>query len=407
MKNKWITVVGIGEDDLDGLAPAARAVVEQADVLVGGERHLSKVAVSDETRIDWTGGFEAAFDAMQQHSGKRVVVLASGDPLNFGVGNNVIRRFGIETVTILPTPGAFSLACARMGWPLADVRCLTVHGRALAAVNLHLVEGQRLLILSRDAGTPGELAELLTTRGFGPSAVTVLANMGGEDSRQDGTAEAWTDDPGADLNTIAVHCQAGDDCQRGAWSRVPGLPDDAFEHDGQITKREVRAATLARLAPLPGRVLWDVGAGAGSIAIEWLRCEPSAKAVAIERSPVRAARIKRNSEALGVPGLVIVEGAAPDVLSDIDLAPDVVFVGGGVSVPGLLNACWQALQAGGRLVANGVTVEAEQALLEFQKEFGGDLVRLAISRANPVGAQGNLTAIKPMMAVTQLVTEKE
>lgn len=406
MKNKWITVVGIGEDGLDGLAPAARAVVEQADVLAGGERHLSKVAVGDEIRIDWTDGFDAAFDAMQQHSGKRVVVLASGDPLNFGVGNNVIRRFGIETVTIIPVPGAFSLAAARLGWPLADVRCLTVHGRALSAVNLHLVDGQRLLILSRDAGTPGELAALLTDRGFGPSAVTVLANMGGEDTRQDGTAADWSHTPGSDLNTIAVHCRAGDDCDQRAWSRAPGLPDDVFEHDGQITKREVRAATLARLAPLPGRTLWDVGAGAGSIAIEWLRSEPSAKAVAFERDAERAARIARNAETLGVPGLKIVEGGAPDVFSDIGHAPDVVFVGGGVSVPGLLEACWQALAAGGRLVANGVTVEAEQALLSFQNEFGGDLVRLAISRARPLGGQGNLTIIKPMMAVTQLVTEK-
>ncbi len=407
MSEKWITVVGIGEDGLDGLVQAARAVVESAEVLVGGERHLSKVPVGDEIRIDWTDGFEAAFDAMEQHMGQRVVVLASGDPLNFGIGSNVIRHFGTGPVTVLPAPGAFSLACARMGWSLADVRCLTVHGRALAAVNLHLVSGQRLLILSRDAGTPTELAALLTARGFGPSALTVLANMGGEDIRQDGTAQAWAHLPGGDLNTIAVDCLAGDDSDRGAWTRVPGLPDESYEHDGQITKREVRAATLARLAPLPGRVLWDVGAGAGSIAIEWLRCEPSAKAVAFERNPERAARIARNAETLGVPGLKIVEGEAPAVLSGLAPAPDVVFVGGGVSVPGLLEACWQALPAGGRLVANAVTVEAERALLAFQNEFDGELVRLAISRARPMGAKGNLTVIKPMMAVTQLITEKE
>lgn len=407
MSEKWITVVGIGEDGLDGLAPAVRILVESADVLLGGERHLSKVPEGGEVRISWADGFEAAFDAMEQHSGKRVVVLASGDPLNFGVGNNVIRRFGTAPVTILPAPGAFSLAAARMGWPLADVRCLTVHGRALEAVNLHLVEGQRLLILSRDRATPAELAALLTARGFGPSTLTVLANMGAEDTRQDGTAASWPHPPGGDLNTIAVDCRAEEDSDRGAWPRVPGLPDDAFEHDGQITKREVRAATLARLAPLPGRVLWDVGAGAGSIAIEWLRCEPSAKAVAFERDPARVARIGRNAKNLGVPGLKIIEGEAPGVLSGFDPAPDVVFVGGGVSVPGLLEACWKAMSGGGRLVANAVTVEAEHALLEFQKEFGGDLVRLAISRARTMGASENLTVIKPMMAVTQLVTEKE
>jgi precorrin-6Y C5,15-methyltransferase (decarboxylating) len=404
MSDTWITVVGLGEDGLDGLAPASRAAVERAEVLVGGERHLAKVPAGDEIRIDWTDGFETAFDTMQQHAGKRVVVLASGDPLNFGIGNNVVGRFGIEHVTILPHPGAFSLAAARMGWSLADTRCLTVHGRALAAVNLHLVAGRRLLILSRDGDTPAELADLLVARGFGPSAITVLANMGGEDTRLDGTAADWTHGPVADLNTIAVDCRADDGADTKAWSRAPGLPDDAYQHDGQITKREVRAATLARLAPLPGRTLWDVGAGAGSVAIEWLRCEPSAKAVAIERDPVRAARIARNAETLGVPNLQIIEGAAPAVLGTIGLAPDVVFVGGGVSNPGLLDACWQALSGGGRLVANAVTIEAEQALLQFQNEFGGDLVRLAISRAAPLGA--GLRTFKPMMDVTQLISDK-
>ena len=406
MSNKWITVVGIGEDGLDGLAPAARAAVEAADVLVGGARHLSKVPVGREIRIDWTDGFETAFDAMEQYAGGRVVVLASGDPLNFGVGANVVRRFGIEPVTILPAAGAFSLAAARMGWPLAETRCLTVHGRALAAVNLHLAAGQRLLILSRDAGTPAELAALLTARGFGPSAMSVLANMGAEDTRKDGTAAAWNHAPGGDLNTIAVDCRAADGADDKAWSRAPGLPDEVYEHDGQITKREVRAATLAKLAPLPGRVLWDIGAGAGSIAIEWLRCEPSAKAVAVERDPMRAARIARNAEALGVPSLKIVEGEAPAVLSDIEPAPDVVFVGGGVATPELLEACWRALPGPGRLVANGVTLAAERALLRFQNEFGGDLVRLSISRAAPLGGAETLKAFKPMMDVTQLISDK-
>lgn len=411
MSKKWITVVGLGEDGLDGLAPASRAAIDVADVLVGGARHLSKVPAKapggNEIRIDWTDGFDAAFDAVEQHSGKQVVVLASGDPLNYGVGANVVRRFGMEPVTILPAPGAFSLAAARMGWPLADAKCLTVHGRPLSAVNLHLVAGQRLLILSRDKDTPKELAEVLTARGFGPSAMSVLANMGGDEIRRDGTAANWNHAPASDLNTIAVDCRAVDDADASAWSRVPGLPDDAFEHDGQITKREVRAATLSRLAPLPGRVLWDVGAGAGSVAIEWLRAEPSAKAFAIERDPVRAARIKRNADTLGVPSLKIVEGEAPRVLSDIDLSPDVVFLGGGVSAPGLLEDCWQALGSDGRLVANAVTVEAEQALLQFHNEFGGDLTRLSISRTGPVGPKGGLQAFKPMMNVTQLVVEKK
>jgi precorrin-6B C5,15-methyltransferase / cobalt-precorrin-6B C5,C15-methyltransferase len=404
MSDKWITVIGIGEDGLDGLAPTTRALVAAANVLVGGERHLSKVPLGDEIRIDWSDGFDAALGEMESHAGKNVVVLASGDPLNFGVGATVVRRFGSDPVTFLPTAGAYSLAAARMGWSLPDTKCLTVHGRPLAAVNLHLVAGQRLLILSRDADTPTELAALLMARGFGPSAMTVLTNMGGEDTRQDGTAADWAHAPGADLNTIAVDCRAKDGVDRRAWSRAPGLPDDAFEHDGQITKREVRAATLARLAPLPGRVLWDVGAGAGSVAIEWLRSEPSAKAVAIERDPVRAARIARNAENLGVPNLKIVEGEALAVIADLTPKPDVVFVGGGVSDPEILKACWGALGRGGRLITNGVTVEAEQSMLQFQNEFGGDLVRLAISRTAPLGA--GLRTFKPMMEVTQLVAEK-
>jgi len=406
MKRKLINVIGIGEEGLDGLAPATRCLVERADVLVGGARHLSKVTIGNEIRINWADGFEAGLDAISKNSGESVVVLASGDPLNFGVGKNMIHRFGIGSVNIIPAPGAFSLAAARMGWSLPDVRCLTVHGRALSAVNLHLVEGERLLILSRDAATPAELAVSLVSKGFGPSDITVLASMGGEDARQDGTAASWVHQPGADLNTIAVLCRAGKNCQHRAWSRVPGLPDDVFEHDGQITKREVRAATLARLAPLPRRVLWDVGAGAGSIGIEWLRCEPSAKAVAIENDPDRVARIKRNAETLGVPGLRIIEGEAPNVFSDIDIPPDVVFLGGGVSIPGLLEACWGELSKGGRLVANGVTTEAEQTLLQFQKKYDGELVRFSISRSRLIGPVEKYSTLKPMMAVTQLVAEK-
>ena len=406
MIKKWISVIGIGEEGLDGLAATTRGLVESAEVLVGGERHLSKVTVGKEIRINWADGFEAGLDAISQNRRKSVVVLASGDPLNFGVGKNVINRFGIGLVNIIPAPGAFSLAAARMGWSLPDVRCLTVHGRALTAVNLHLVEGERLLILSRDAGTSAELAALLVSKGFGPSDITVLASMGGEDARQDGTAASWVNQLSADLNTIAVLCRAGKDCQYGAWSRVPGLPDDVFEHDGQITKREVRAATLARLAPLPRRVLWDVGAGAGSVGIEWLRCEPSAKAIAIENDPDRVARIKRNAETLGVPGLKIVEGQAPNVFSDIEIPPDVVFLGGGVSVPGLLEACWGELSNGGRLVANGVTAEAEQTLLQFQKKYDGDLIRFSISRSRLIGTVAKFSILKPMMAVTQLVVEK-
>ncbi|HIM41276.1 MAG TPA: precorrin-6y C5,15-methyltransferase (decarboxylating) subunit CbiE, partial [Rhodospirillales bacterium] len=374
--------------------------------LVGGERHLSKVPVGGEQRIDWDGDFDAAFDKIEKMKDRRVVVLASGDPLHYGVGVNIVRRFGADQVNVIPAPGAFSLAAADLGWPLADVKCLTVHGRALEAVTLYLTPGRRLLVLSWDGETPEKLAGLLTTRGFGPSRITVLGNLGGDDeTRTEGTAEKWTGETVPDLNTIAVECVAGDGAD--VLSRVPGLPDDAFEHDGLITKREVRAATLARLMPLPGQTLWDVGAGSGAVAIEWLRAEPSAKAFAVERDPKRAAVIARNAANLGVPELKIVEGEAPGILSGIETVPDAVFVGGGVSVPGLLEACWDALSPGGRLVANGVTLEAEQRLLFFQNEFGGDLTRMAVSRAAPVGPVGRLQTFQPLKQVTQLVTIKK
>ena len=401
-----ITVVGIGEDGLDGLIPKARGLIDEVEVLVGGERHLSKVPVGGEQRIDWDGDFDAAFDKIEKMKDRRVVVLSSGDPLHYGVGVNIVRRFGADQVNVIPAPGAFSLAAADLSWPLADVKCLTVHGRALEAVTLYLTPGRRLLVLSWDGETPEKLAGLLTARGFGPSRITVLGNLGGDDeTRTEGTAEKWTGKTVPDLNTIAVECVAGDGVD--VLSRVPGLPDDAFEHDGLITKREVRAATLARLMPVPGQTLWDVGAGSGAVAIEWLRAEPSAKAFAVERDPKRAAVIARNTANLGVPELKIVEGEAPGILSGIETVPDAVFVGGGVSVPGLLEACWDALSLGGRLVANGVTLEAEQRLLFFQNEFGGDLTRMAVSRAAPVGPVGGLHTFQPLKQVTQLVTIKK
>lgn len=399
-----LAVVGIGEDGLAGLPPAVRKVIEDADVLVGGARHLLKVPDGGHVRIDWKDGFEAAFAAIEKMDGKRVVILASGDPMNFGVGANVVRRFGADAVTILPAPGAFSLAAARMGWPLADVKCLTVHGRALAAVNLHMTPGRRLLVLSWDRETPGKLAEMLVARGFGPSPLVVLANMGGDETRLRATAETWTAADVGDLNTVAVECIAGKEADPAAWTRVPGLTEDAYEHDGLITKREVRAATLARLMPIPGQVLWDIGAGSGAIGIEWLRAEPNSEAFAIERNPGRAAVIAANAERLGVPKLKIVEGTAPGILTDIEMKPDAVFLGGGVSVPGLLEACFQALNPGGRLVANAVTIEAEQRLLAFQNEFGGDLTRLSIGRAAPIGSA---TAFRPFKQVTQLAAVKK
>ncbi|MEK9752423.1 MAG: precorrin-6y C5,15-methyltransferase (decarboxylating) subunit CbiE [Rhodospirillaceae bacterium] len=398
----WLTIVGIGEDGLDGLSAEALAAVEAAEVLVGGERHLAKAAGSNALKMGWGKDFEAGVEAIRAHEGKRIVVLASGDPMHYGAGATLVRRFGLGALRIIPTPGAFSLAAARMGWSLPDVTCLTVHGRALERVNLHLAPGARMIVLSWDGRTPGELAALLAAKGYGESRIQVFEHMGGADERHvEGTAVAWPRGEIAALNTVCVECVAGPDVR--AWSRAPGLSEDAFAHDNMITKREVRAVTLALLGPLPGETLWDIGAGSGTVAVEWLRLEPHARAVAIERDATRLANIRANAGALGVPELEIVEGSAPEALAGIGGAPDAVFVGGGVSDMAVLDAAWKHLKPRGRLVANAVTLDAQEALLAFRKVHGGELSRISVARE---GAVGRLAGFRPAMEVWQLRMEK-
>ena len=393
----WLTVIGIGEDGVDGLSPARLAEIAAAEVLIGGERHHGKVDNPTAECLDWGKGFKQALKEIEKRRGRNIVVLASGDPMNYGVGSVLARTFGEEAVIIHPAPGAFSLAAARMGWSIPDVETLTVHGRPLESLGRYVSPGARLLALTRDGDSPAEAARLLTGMGYGESRITVLEHLGGaREKRYGGTAESWNFGRAADLNTLAVECIAG----AGAvtLSRAPGLPDEAFEHDGQLTKSEVRAVTLSELCPLPGQVLWDIGAGSGSIAIEWLRLGGHRRAVAIEKNPDRAALIKGNAARLGTPELVVVEGAFAAVRGDIEYAPDAVFIGGGASDGNLLRDAWAALKPGGRMVVNGVSLEAEQALLAFRDEFGGSLRRISIERAAPIGS---LTAFRPLMTVTQ------
>jgi precorrin-6B C5,15-methyltransferase / cobalt-precorrin-6B C5,C15-methyltransferase len=393
--NRWLSLVGIGEDGLDGLAPQARARVDGAEILVGGERHLAFAPPSAAERMVWARPFHESFAKIEKLRGRRVTVLASGEPLWFGVGAKLAKMFGPAEIEIHPHVGAFSLAASRLAWPMERCAFVSIHGRALDTLARHLYPRAKLLILSADAASPAAIAAYLAARGFGDSALAVFERMGGpKEKRLDGTAKDWRHPPGDDLNLVAVACVAGAGAR---WlPTVGGLPDEAFEHDGQLTKREARALTLAHLAPFPGALLWDVGAGNGSVGIEWMRSVPRARAIAIERDPERAARIAINASALGVPEIEIVTGEAPLALAGLP-SPDAVFVGGGLSNPVLIEACWAALPAGGVFAANAVTLEGEAAIAGLHKRWGGETARLAASRAEKVGPYRGW---RPSMQVT-------
>ncbi|MEW1864546.1 precorrin-6y C5,15-methyltransferase (decarboxylating) subunit CbiE [Streptomyces sp. NPDC088194] len=394
-----MTVVGIGADGWDGLPEASRAALRAAHTLIGGPRQLDLLPPECAgQRVPWPSPLRPAVPALlAAHDGRAIAVLASGDPFFHGIGRALAEVLGPEALRVLPHPSSVSYACARLGWPVEDTAVVTLVGRPAAALAAALHHGRRLIVLSAGAATPGEVAALLRDRGFGPSRLRVLEQLGGARERvaADGTADGWPHAPGDPLNVVAVECRRAPDARR--LGAVPGLPDESYDHDGQLTKRHVRAVTLAALAPAPGELLWDVGGGSGSIAIEWMRTHPSCRAVGVERDPVRAARITANAARLGVPALRVVTGAAPAALAELP-SPDAVFVGGGLTAPGLLDACWDALPAGGRLVANTVTLESEALLAAHYRRRGGDLVRLSVAHAAPVGA---FTGWRQAMPVTQ------
>ncbi len=397
----WLSVLGLGEDGPAGLAPAARALLDRAEVLVGGARHLAMIPQDGRERLTWPSPLAPMIEEILARRGQTICVLATGDPLHYGIGATLAKRVPAAEMTVVPAPSAFSLACARMGWPRETVTCLSLHGRPLALLHPAVQPGARILALSNDAGTAAQVADLLKTRGYGDSRLCVLEHLGGpKEGRVEALAKDWDAPDLADFNTLAMACVAGPEAAY--LPRTPGVSDEAFRHDGQMTKREVRAATLAALAPAPGQLLWDVGAGCGSVAIEWLRADPRNRAVAIERSDERVALLAHNAVALGVPSVQIVTGAAPEALRGLE-PPDAVFLGGGLSAPGLIEACWTALGPGGRLVANAVTLEGEQALVAFRAAHGGELVRIAVSRARAVGP---FTGWRALMPVTQLQAVK-
>ncbi len=401
----WLSVIGMGDDGLLSIGDRARRLIEAADLVVGGARHLELIPDARGRRLAWRSPLALTLEDIEAHRGQNVVVLASGDPMWFGVGDLLARTFGADEIQILPSVSSFSLAAARLGWPLHEVETVSLHNQPVSALRRSLAPNIRLILLTRNGETAREVASILTEQGFGPSRMLVFEHLGGEKERRvEATADSWPADDMAALNVIAVECrQAPARLAPLHCSQAAGLPDDAFENDGMLTKQEVRAATLARLMPMPGQCLWDVGAGSGSIAIEWLRCSKRGRAVAIERDEERTNRIAGNAERLGTPELQIVGGKAPACLDNRLPSPDAIFIGGGITAPGMMDHCWNALDAGGRLVANVVTLEGERLLLDWQAEHGGDLVRIAISRAEKVGPY---LGWRPGMPVTQYAAVK-
>lgn len=392
---RWLALIGIGEDGLAGLSDVAVALLREAELVVGGKRHLmlARDAIRGKS-LSWPSPISEAFPEIVARRGRPVAVLASGDPFFYGIGKQLIEIVPADEILCLPQPSAFSLAAARLGWALQDTALITLHGRPLESIIRHLQPGARILALSWDGETPGRLSQLLTAKGLGMASLTVLEALGGPRERiRAALASAFAYADVEALNTVAVEVPAH--ASVAIPSLASGLEDSLFESDGQLTKREIRAVTLSSLAPRPGELLWDVGLGAGSIAIEWLLSHPSMRAVGIEERPERGERAARNATTLGTPELRIVTGRAPDAFAGLP-TPDAVFLGGGMCDAGVFEAAWAALKGGGRLVANAVTLRTEQRMLALQAELGGDLIRLAVSRAGPLGDDLGWTPARPV-----------
>jgi precorrin-6B C5,15-methyltransferase / cobalt-precorrin-6B C5,C15-methyltransferase len=407
--HKWLSVVGIGEDGLEGLGAIALSLIEQAEILVGGTRHLAMLTAGDRReQIVWSSPLDLTIDRILSLRGKAVCVLASSDPMCHGIGVTLLRHISITEMAIVPSPSAFSLACARLGWALADIETFSLTHRPVSILASALYPHARILVLSADKTTPARVAEFLTQAGFGQSQIAVLERMGGAQERwMEGIAHEktamWRTTEVDDLNTIAIACIPDSEAIANSPAiRTTGLPDAAYHHDGQLTKREVRAITLSSLAPVPGELLWDVGAGCGSIAIEWMRSHPRCRAIAIERKAARRKYITDNATALGVSGLKLVAGDAPAVLDGLP-QPDAIFIGGGATTEGLFEACWEVLHFGGRLVVNAVTLESEQKVLQWHQQYGGELLRIGIQHTEAIGS---FLTWKPAAPITQWVVTK-
>ena len=401
----WLSLVGIGEDGVSGLSPSARAALEGAQLIAGSTRTLALLPPHLHARsVKWPSPMMEFVDEMlARERGRAIVVLASGDPMFFGIGGSIARRIAAAEFVVHPQLSSFALACARLGWPHEETLALSVVSRSPDRLRAALFEGRRIIVLCEDGTSPAKLATLLVDAGFGRTTMTVFEALGGPHERRiDGAAASWRHARVGDLNLVALTVAAPNVAIEERLGCVPGLPDDAFVHDGALTKRDVRAIVLARLAPRPGELLWDVGAGSGSIAIEWMRAHPTCRAFAFERDATRAARIAANARTLGVPDLRVIGSAAPAAFAACE-RPQAIFIGGGVSAPGVLDAALASLASSGRLVANAVTLEAERVLLDAQATHGGELVRIAIDRAGPVGT---MQAWRPALPLVQWIVHR-
>ncbi|MEM1160612.1 MAG: precorrin-6y C5,15-methyltransferase (decarboxylating) subunit CbiE [Pseudomonadota bacterium] len=409
----WLTILGIGEDGMAGLSAAARRAVEEAEVIIGGERHHTLTPGLRAERLSWPHPFDALIDEIRARKGKRLVIIATGDPLWFSVGPRIARAIPPDEITFYPQLSAFQFAACRMGWSLADAETLTAHGRPAEQVIPYFWPGAKLLVLTSGAETPGALARMLAQRGYGESRMTVLGSLGGPaETRHEGLAADWgAADPADQLpafNTTAIEVLGAPGLLLG---RTPGLPDAAFRHDGKMTKQDVRAVTLARLIPARGEVLWDIGTGCGSVAIEWMRAAPDTVAVGFDPNPDRLAFARENARNLGTPRLTLLQGRAPAVLHNVPVpkgvqadlrSPNAIFIGGGLTEE-TFAAAWDRLPARGRLVINAVTLESEAVLLKLHADHGGSLSRIAVQHASPVG---RLHGWRPAMPVTQWAITK-
>ncbi|MCG8507644.1 MAG: precorrin-6y C5,15-methyltransferase (decarboxylating) subunit CbiE [Rhodospirillales bacterium] len=391
----WLQVIGVGDNGWKSLSPEGREALETAEVVIGSERLFVRLSGLRAECVQWPSPITEVAEVIRTYHGRRVAVVATGDPLWYSVGSLIAKSFASEEVRFHPQLSSFQQAACHMGWALQEVACETIHGRPIELISPLLGDGQRLLLLGENSESPKRVAAFLRQNGFAASGITVLSHLGGvEESRAEGWAENW-EQPVPSFHVLAIECRASGP-QKTEAGRVPGLSDDHYEHDGQITKREVRAVTLSKLRPMPGELLWDIGCGAGSVAIEWVRAAPGARAIGVDRDAERLGMARRNASRLGAVKLELIEGDAAEILSQSE-DPDAVFFGGGMTMEAIEKA-HARLRPHGRLVCNAVTLESETLLANCHDRFGGEMCRIAIDTLSPIGSRRGW---RPSMPVTQ------